>query len=286
MSVKNKNRTLTGVYAIKNIVNNKIYVGSSGNMGNRWQQHLYSLRNGTHHSSDLQKDYDLYGFENFIFFVLKMVDSKENDKLSFFEQLYITKYNSVIEGYNMCNSFITEDNRFVDMISSFIENTLNRKEINNQIHKNIKIFNNEKMLYKSNAFTKTWYSKQTPKTFDGISKDIYNYRRNYIGCKGVKVSYYTTYFEYKDIIPKRKLFPKFIDYKKIPKDKRNILVYLMNNKLHPSVSSKLNTEQKNIYSVVSLLSWIQSVSMIDEEIYIYILNKDLKEGLEHILIKY
>jgi hypothetical protein len=46
-----------GVYKITNIVNNKIYIGSTGSKGGfkkRWSYHLQDLRKDKHHSIHLQ----------------------------------------------------------------------------------------------------------------------------------------------------------------------------------------------------------------------------------------
>ena len=56
-----------GIYKIKNIVTNKIYVGSSTNIGKRWRDHKWHLKEGIHHNSHLQSSYNKYGLKNFIF---------------------------------------------------------------------------------------------------------------------------------------------------------------------------------------------------------------------------
>jgi group I intron endonuclease len=56
----------SGVYAIINIQNNHIYVGSALNIGIRWERHKKSLCKGVHHSIYLQRAWDKYGENNFI----------------------------------------------------------------------------------------------------------------------------------------------------------------------------------------------------------------------------
>jgi len=82
------------IYEAQNIINKKRYIGyTSGALEDRKIGHLKSLRGGsqTHFHRALRK----YGTENFIWKVVdKTLDiSKEND--------YITKYNTITEGYNM-----------------------------------------------------------------------------------------------------------------------------------------------------------------------------------------
>ncbi len=61
----------TGVYLITNLVNNKVYVGSTGRSFDvRWSQHKLALNHGTHHSPHLQRSWDKYGESNFVFEVV------------------------------------------------------------------------------------------------------------------------------------------------------------------------------------------------------------------------
>lgn len=59
-----------GVYAIKNIVNSKIYVGSSANsIKVRWDNHLRDLLRNNHPNAKLQRSFTKYGEINFIIYV-------------------------------------------------------------------------------------------------------------------------------------------------------------------------------------------------------------------------
>jgi group I intron endonuclease len=86
-----------GVYKIKNIINNKVYIGSSKNIENRWKQHIYELNKNNHHSIKLQRAWNKYGKDNFKFEVIEECDI---DRLLYLEQYYIDKYKSYFEGYN------------------------------------------------------------------------------------------------------------------------------------------------------------------------------------------
>lgn len=48
-----------------------MYIGSTKSIKSRKYEHFHSLSKGKHHSSHLQKSYDKYGVENFIFYVLE-----------------------------------------------------------------------------------------------------------------------------------------------------------------------------------------------------------------------
>lgn len=74
---KNKLINKIGVYQIRNKLNNKVYIGSSKDIGTRWSEHKRDLRMGEHRNSHLQNAYNKYGPENFIFEVLELLDSED-----------------------------------------------------------------------------------------------------------------------------------------------------------------------------------------------------------------
>lgn len=61
----------SGVYEIRCLHNNRVYVGSSNNIGQRASSHFRKLANQKHINKYLQYDYDQYGFEQFQFKVLE-----------------------------------------------------------------------------------------------------------------------------------------------------------------------------------------------------------------------
>lgn len=63
--------TLCGVYAIRNNVNGMVYVGSSGNVYRRWLSHKNKLKMGTHENPNLQREYDIFGVDNFTYEILE-----------------------------------------------------------------------------------------------------------------------------------------------------------------------------------------------------------------------
>ena len=87
----------TGVYQIVNQINNKRYIGSSIDLKERIKTHFRMLKRNKHHSMHLQKSYNKYGGENFVFDILLFCD-KEN--LIFYEQRAIDSYDFNKELYN------------------------------------------------------------------------------------------------------------------------------------------------------------------------------------------
>lgn len=80
---------MCGIYAIVNLVNSKLYIGSTMNFNKRRLSHFSKLRKGQHPNSYLQNAYHKYGKENFVFIILKqctsdMLISQEQRFIDFF----------------------------------------------------------------------------------------------------------------------------------------------------------------------------------------------------------
>lgn len=92
---------ICGVYKIENLVNGKVYIGKSNNIGNRWYEHKSELNNGKHINSHLQNAWNKYGSESFKFDIIyEAID--ENDALKM-EEYFINKFkaNENKYGYNL-----------------------------------------------------------------------------------------------------------------------------------------------------------------------------------------
>jgi group I intron endonuclease len=59
-----------GVYAIKNKLDGKMYIGSSKKIERRFNSHKYKLKRGIHDNDHLQNAWATYGAESFEFIVL------------------------------------------------------------------------------------------------------------------------------------------------------------------------------------------------------------------------
>lgn len=90
-----------GIYYIKCLSNNKMYIGSSIDIKARLTWHISHLKNNTHYNKDMQNDYNNCGVESFVFDVLELTSENElNEK----EMYYINLYNVVQNGYNKIKS--------------------------------------------------------------------------------------------------------------------------------------------------------------------------------------
>ncbi len=75
------------IYNIRNLINNKIYIGSAINFNKRKIVHISRLNRNVHHSKYLQNSWNIHGKENFIFEIVEQVDNKS--KLIEREQVWI-----------------------------------------------------------------------------------------------------------------------------------------------------------------------------------------------------
>lgn len=87
------------IYKIENLVNHKKYIGLTNNIPRRRARHFTDLNCNRHDNSFLQKEFNIYGKENFSFEVVYSgdIDSKE---IGIKEQEFIKFYDSYRNGYN------------------------------------------------------------------------------------------------------------------------------------------------------------------------------------------
>lgn len=86
----------SGIYSIGQIGTNRLYIGSSADISNRWYIHRRELRLGRHHSPFLQNAWSKYGPDAFEFCILEECHPVE---LLQFEQEYIDFLNPI---FNVC----------------------------------------------------------------------------------------------------------------------------------------------------------------------------------------
>lgn len=89
----------SGIYAIRNLVNGKFYIGSAVHLQRRRSSHWGALRCGTHKNVKLQRAWRKYGSDAFVFEVLEYVVDVAN--LIGREQCWIDSQKAVDDGYNI-----------------------------------------------------------------------------------------------------------------------------------------------------------------------------------------
>lgn len=94
-----------GIYKITNKMNNKVYIGESVNIEERWEQHRNDLENNNHHSYKLQQDYNEYGADNFRFEIVETIKRNKPVLMKIYllayENKYVKQYDSINNGYNI-----------------------------------------------------------------------------------------------------------------------------------------------------------------------------------------
>jgi len=87
-----------GIYKIRNIINGKVYVGSSVNITKRWYDHKSNLRLNKSKSKKLQQAYIKYGEDNFLF---EIIEECSKELLIEREQYWMDTNDSYKNGYNL-----------------------------------------------------------------------------------------------------------------------------------------------------------------------------------------
>lgn len=90
---------ICGIYAIRNLNNGKVYVGSSRDCARRFSEHRSRLVRGAHINAKLQSAWKKHGASAFEFTVLASVICA--DDLAGVEQIIIDDVNAVRYGYNL-----------------------------------------------------------------------------------------------------------------------------------------------------------------------------------------
>jgi len=92
-----------GVYQIKNLLNNKIYIGSTFRKCGKglWVRfNQYAKHKHTYYNKKLTNAFNKYGVQNFVFEVLEVINTSINDCRKR-EEFYIQKLNTIKNGYNI-----------------------------------------------------------------------------------------------------------------------------------------------------------------------------------------
>lgn len=107
---------------IKNIINNKVYIGSSKDIISRWNQHKNLLRKNKHYNPYLQHVYNLYSENNLNF---EIIETCSDDILLQREQYWMDYFQS----YNKENGYNIEPtaNRTIHSKESILKASMSKK---------------------------------------------------------------------------------------------------------------------------------------------------------------
>ena len=224
---------ICGIYKIKNIKNNKIYIGSSIDIQRRWKEHISDLQHNKHPNTHLQNSWNKYGKENFIFEILEKCDS---DCLLEKEQYYIDKY-KVAESNNGYNIAPRADKPF---LSEYGKKRV--KEVNSEK------FKGENCLFHKYKESEIIYVIKMLKDGCYTLEDISNKTNIPIGT--IKSIYYKDSWKY---LTQNIDFPKLIvsnDSKELRQDEiLEIIELIKNGKTNSEIASIYNTDSSTINNI-------------------------------------
>lgn len=96
-----------GVFLIRNMVTDKVFVGVSLDLNGIINRHKFQLKMGVHPNARLQADWNNLGSDKFAFEILDEINPRENshvdyrEELAFLEKLWLEKLQPYDErGYN------------------------------------------------------------------------------------------------------------------------------------------------------------------------------------------
>jgi len=188
----NPKHQFTGIYCIRNLVNNKVYIGKSGNIYKRIHQHLYDLKNKRkHENKHLLNSWYKYGNENFEYIILEKTEGElETAK----RELYWMKIFQSLDrskGYNLRSD---SDSKMICNIETkqLISKRL-KKEWSNGVRKNHgkKLSDNWKSTPERNQIQSKIMSKALTKYFYKIDNELISYQQlNDKGYKNAIISFH------------------------------------------------------------------------------------------------
>jgi group I intron endonuclease len=103
---------MVGIYSIKNSKNNKIYIGSSVDIKSRWRLHKHELLNNKHHSQYLQRSWNKYGEDVFIFEIMEECDTLFLlEREQFYIDTFNPEYNSNVVAGNCTSRILSQESK-------------------------------------------------------------------------------------------------------------------------------------------------------------------------------
>lgn len=89
---------ICGIYSIKSILHQKVYIGASIDIRSRWKRHKSELKLKTHPNIKLQRHVNKYGIDDLDFQVL---GEFSQDQIFIIEPEFIKRFNSFYGGFNL-----------------------------------------------------------------------------------------------------------------------------------------------------------------------------------------
>lgn len=134
----------SGIYQWRNLLTNKVYIGSAKDLYTREKVHLARLRKNNHHSIHFQRSYNQHGEGNFVFEILEYVENKE--KLIEREQHYLDKLGATLFLEKKSNTFVEKTYNMVPRAGSSLGHKMTEEQ-NQRNRERAKVIKRVKCLY-------------------------------------------------------------------------------------------------------------------------------------------
>ncbi|MCE4565358.1 GIY-YIG nuclease family protein [Maribellus sp. CM-23] len=93
-----------GVFQVKCSVNEKCLVDNSVDMESKWSRHKMELKFGSHRNTELQKDWNQFGEDKFVFEVLSTLKKTDEANINYTKELKILQ-DTVIKELKIENTY-------------------------------------------------------------------------------------------------------------------------------------------------------------------------------------
>lgn len=123
----NGKNNICGIYRILNLINKKSYIGESKSILDRWWIHKNELKKNIHHSHHLQKAWNKYGEDSFIF---EIIEQCTTDELYIKQDEFINRHKSDNRkyGYNILKAGNKWSHEHLVRMKSIFNNNEKRKK--------------------------------------------------------------------------------------------------------------------------------------------------------------
>ena len=279
---------IQGIYKITNMVNGKIYIGSSYDIPSRWSNHIKELLKGKHHSQRLQEDFIKNNEEisTLRFQILEINNLLTKNELLDLEATYIKRYDSTNElvGYNgtamrrrlveseqaiTINEEVERDNKIMDYVDTVNEETKEKLRKNLQLYS----FNNfnktaQKLTTDRYLCSANWF-KKNKENFNIIKRHLHNFFSNMAKTRS-KDNIWTTYVQYVDELKSRGYTKGYIPLNKLQGQKSIKACSFVANIFPQSVDTVYTPKEQDKYALSFLLKWIIGNININNEVALFL----------------
>lgn len=123
---------MQGIYIIRCDQDLEVYIGSSLNIEDRWRHHKYLLNKNKHHNYKLQRAWNAYGDESFVFEILEETSNLQEKEQYYLDTVWPNCYNIcryVENAWSSKNKELMLARRFEKRQSYGTGNTLKENEV-------------------------------------------------------------------------------------------------------------------------------------------------------------